>query len=58
MSESSWETLYPGRVPEDGPPSTKECEVVARTVLERGYVKTTVYGNDAGPVRPDDEPTT
>lgn len=49
MSESmSWEALYPGRAPEDGPPSVEECEAAASAVLERGYAQTTVYGSGSG----------
>lgn len=59
MSESmSWEALYPGRAPEDGPPSAEECATVARAVLERGYPQTTLYGSGSASDEPKEESAT
>lgn len=41
-------------------PTEEECEVAARDALARGYQQVTVTGeqeDDAGLVRPDEEPT-
>lgn len=62
MSEHTWEgaiSRYLGQRPEDLP-TVEECEAAARHALSVGYQRVTVTGeqdDDAGSVRPDEEPT-